>query len=47
MTAVKVHYEDPSKPYPSEENPMMYELTSFLDAAGMSDPLTKIYITMK
>lgn len=47
MTAVKAHYEDPNKPYPSQDNPMMYELTSFLDSAGMSDPLTKIYITTK
>ncbi|CAK8692488.1 unnamed protein product [Clavelina lepadiformis] len=47
MTAIEAHYQDPTKPYPSEDNPMMYELTTFLDAAGMSDPLKKIYVTTK
>lgn len=48
MTAVEKHYEDPANnSYPSEDNPLMFELTNFLDLAGMDDPLAKIYITTK
>lgn len=36
------HYEDASKPYPKDDNPLMYELTNFLEAAGMTDPLSKV-----
>lgn len=45
LADVRQHYTDPSKPYPSEENPLMYELTSYLEAAGFHNPLRKIYIT--
>jgi len=48
LTAVESHYENPDEnSYPSEGNPIMFELTNFLDNAGMGDPLAKIYITTK
>jgi len=48
LTAIEKHYEDPdTNPYPSDENPIMFELTNFLDLAGLDDPLAKIYLTTK
>ncbi|XP_077991105.1 WASH complex subunit 5-like [Glandiceps talaboti] len=47
LTDIEAHYKDPSLPYPKEENPLMYELTSYLESAGISNPFTKIYITTK
>lgn len=47
MADIEAHYQDPTKPYPSEDNPLMFELTSYLECAGISDPLAKIYITPK
>jgi len=44
---IKAHYNDPSKPYPKEENPLMYELTNYLEWSGIAEPLLKIYITTK
>ena len=44
LTSVHAHYRDPKNPYPKEENLLLYELTSFLEATGMSNPLTKIYV---
>jgi hypothetical protein len=34
-----------TKPYPSESNPLLAELTTYLENAGLSDPFSKIYIT--
>lgn len=45
LTAVEAHYKDPSNPYPGEGNDMLYELTPYLETAGINDPLTKIYVT--
>ncbi|XP_041358411.1 WASH complex subunit 5-like [Gigantopelta aegis] len=45
LADIERHYQDPSLPYPKEENPLMYELTSYLEAAGFHNPLMKIYIT--
>lgn len=45
LTAVEAHYKDPSNPYPGEDNAIMYELTPYLETAGINDPLTKIYVT--
>jgi WASH complex subunit strumpellin len=40
------HYRNPEKfPYPSNENPLMFETTSLLESCGMDDPLHKIYVT--
>lgn len=47
LTAVKAHYQDPTKPYPSEENPVLYELGTYLDTVGLGYPLDKIYVTTK
>jgi len=47
LTAVEAHYKDPSNPYPGEDNDIMFELTPYLEAAGINDPLTKIYVTTR
>ena len=39
------HYADPSRPYPDSDNPLMYELSTYLEWAGQGSPLDKIYIT--
>ena len=39
---VEAHYQDPTRPYPKEENPLMFELTSYLEWAGIHNPLTKV-----
>ncbi|KAL3869501.1 hypothetical protein ACJMK2_042174 [Sinanodonta woodiana] len=44
---VEKHYQDPTQPYPKEDNPLMYELTAYLESAGFHNPLRKIYITTK
>jgi WASH complex subunit strumpellin len=43
MAEVNAHYEDPNKPYPDEENPLLYELNPYLECIGISEPLKKIY----
>lgn len=47
LADIEAHYKDPQLPYPKEENPIMYELTNYLDWAGITNPLAKIYITTK
>lgn len=47
LADIEAHYQDPKLPYPKEENPLMYELTSYLESAGFHNPLLKIYITTK
>ncbi|WAR23300.1 WASC5-like protein [Mya arenaria] len=47
LADIEAHYSDPTKPYPKEENPLMYELAGYLEAAGFHNPLMKIYVTMK
>ena len=42
MNDIERHYKDPELPYPSEENPLMYELTSYLESTGISNPLDKV-----
>ena len=42
---IKRHYQDPSLPYPNEENPLMFEMSSYLENAGVSNPFSKIYVT--
>ncbi|XP_020897630.1 WASH complex subunit 5 [Exaiptasia diaphana] len=44
---IEAHYQDPSLPYPKEDNPLMFELTSYLEWSGIHNPLTKIYVTTK
>lgn len=38
---IERHYQDPTLPYPKEENPLMFELSSYLESAGFHDPLKK------
>ncbi|XP_076462616.1 WASH complex subunit 5-like [Babylonia areolata] len=45
LADIERHYQDPSLPYPKEENPLMFELTAYLESAGYHNPLMKIYIT--
>ncbi|XP_065176777.1 WASH complex subunit 5-like [Sycon ciliatum] len=45
LTDIQAHYADPSLPYPGEDNPLLSELTSYLETSGIHNPLTKIYIT--
>ncbi|XP_065890140.1 WASH complex subunit 5-like [Dysidea avara] len=47
LSAVEAHYKDPSHPYPGEDNTVIYELTPYVESAGIHDPLTKIYATLK
>jgi len=46
MKDVQAHYKDPDNlPYPDPENHLLPDFSKYLDASGMSDALTKIYIT--
>ncbi|XP_065061996.1 WASH complex subunit 5-like [Rhopilema esculentum] len=47
MKDIAAHYHDPNLPYPEEENPLLYELTSYLESTGISNPFAKIYVTNK
>jgi len=42
LSAVEAHYKDPTHPYPGEDNSVIYELTPYLESAGIHDPLTKV-----
>ena len=44
LSDIQAHYKDPDKPYPGGNNPLMFELSSYLEATGLHDPSTKIYI---
>eukprot|EP00729_Bicosta_minor_P025400 gene25400-21235_t len=45
LTDVRAHYEDPKKPYPGDH--IIGELAEYVDCAGLTNPLTKIYVTTK
>ncbi|XP_060076742.1 WASH complex subunit 5-like [Ylistrum balloti] len=45
LADIERHYQDPTLPYPKEENPLMFELAAYLESAGLHNPLMKIYIT--
>ncbi|ELU12274.1 hypothetical protein CAPTEDRAFT_155968 [Capitella teleta] len=47
LTDIERHYQDPSLPYPSDENPLMFEMTSYLESSGLNNPFSKIYVTTK
>jgi len=42
---IEDHYQNPLKPYPGEGSPLMSETSSYLECAGISNPLAKIYVT--
>ncbi|KAE8748690.1 hypothetical protein FOCC_FOCC004493 [Frankliniella occidentalis] len=47
LSDVQAHYRDPARPYPKEDSPLMFELTTYLDWAGIGDPCAKIYVTTR
>ncbi|XP_028609673.1 WASH complex subunit 5 isoform X2 [Grammomys surdaster] len=47
LADIEAHYRDPSLPYPKEDNTLLYEITAYLEAAGIHNPLNKIYVTTK
>ncbi|XP_020792963.1 WASH complex subunit 5 [Boleophthalmus pectinirostris] len=47
LADIEAHYQDPSLPYPKEDNTLLYEITAYLEGAGIHNPLNKIYITTK
>ncbi|XP_067888537.1 WASH complex subunit 5 [Heterodontus francisci] len=47
LADVEAHYQDPTLPYPKDDNTLFYEITAYMEAAGIHNPLSKIYITTK
>jgi len=47
LNDIEAHYSDPNLPYPGEDNALLYELTSYLESTGISNPYSKIYVTNK
>uniref|UniRef100_A0A8C3I6N3 WASH complex subunit 5 n=1 Tax=Chrysemys picta bellii TaxID=8478 RepID=A0A8C3I6N3_CHRPI len=47
LADIEAHYQNPSLPYPKEDNTLLYEITAYLEAAGIHNPLNKIYMTTK
>ncbi|PSN50014.1 WASH complex subunit 5 [Blattella germanica] len=47
LAEIEAHYREPSRPYPKESNPLLYELSTHLDWAGINNPYMKIYVTTK
>ncbi|XP_034058607.1 WASH complex subunit 5 [Gymnodraco acuticeps] len=47
LADIEAHYQDPSLPYPKEDNTLLYDIAAHLEAAGIHNPLNKIYITTK
>uniref|UniRef100_A0A671MHD8 WASH complex subunit 5 n=1 Tax=Sinocyclocheilus anshuiensis TaxID=1608454 RepID=A0A671MHD8_9TELE len=42
LSDIEAHYQDPSLPYPKEDNTLLYEITAYLEAAGIQNPLNKV-----
>ena len=48
LVDIQAHYKNPeSNPYPDSDNPLLPELSKYLENAGINDPMMKIYITTK
>eukprot|EP01128_Nolandella_sp_AFSM9_P012702 TRINITY_DN9532_c0_g1_i1.p1 TRINITY_DN9532_c0_g1~~TRINITY_DN9532_c0_g1_i1.p1 ORF type:complete len:1160 (+),score=275.21 TRINITY_DN9532_c0_g1_i1:17-3496(+) len=46
LNDIRAHYSDPANnPYPSVDNPLLLELSSYLEHTGQNDPFSKIYVT--
>eukprot|EP01087_Luapelamoeba_hula_P013132 TRINITY_DN3739_c0_g1_i1.p1 TRINITY_DN3739_c0_g1~~TRINITY_DN3739_c0_g1_i1.p1 ORF type:complete len:1176 (-),score=252.84 TRINITY_DN3739_c0_g1_i1:43-3570(-) len=46
LNDIRNHYKSPDNhPYPGESNPLLFELTKYLEATGIPEPQSKIYIT--
>jgi len=44
MKDVEAHYKNPDLPYPSEDNPLLYEMASYLESTGISNPCLKVML---
>ena len=42
LNDIEAHYSDPNLPYPGEDNALLYELTSYLESTGISNPYSKV-----
>lgn len=42
LADIEAHYQDPTLPYPKEDNTLLYEITAYLEAAGIHNPLNKV-----
>jgi hypothetical protein len=43
LTDIQAHYANPdTKPYPDDENPLLPELTKYLETSGLNDPFVKV-----
>uniref|UniRef100_A0A8C8BGL1 WASH complex subunit 5 n=1 Tax=Otus sunia TaxID=257818 RepID=A0A8C8BGL1_9STRI len=47
LADIEAHYQNPSLPYPKEDNTLLYEITAYLEAAGIHNPLNKVRITFQ
>jgi len=47
LADIESHYKNPDKkPYPdTDDNPLLTDLSDYLESVGINDPITKIYIT--
>ncbi|OXB62233.1 hypothetical protein ASZ78_013257, partial [Callipepla squamata] len=43
LADIEAHYQNPSLPYPKEDNTLLYEITAYLEAAGIHNPLNKTF----
>lgn len=43
LADIEAHYQDPTLPYPKEDNTLLYDITAYLEAAGIHNPLNKVW----
>lgn len=43
LADIEAHYQDPTLPYPKEDNTLLYDITAHLEAAGIHNPLNKVW----
>jgi len=44
LNDIRAHYRNPTLPCPKSDNPLLGDLTSYLEHVGVHDPMMKIYI---
>lgn len=42
LADIEAHYQDPTLPYPKEDNTLLFDITAHLEAAGIHNPLNKV-----
>ena len=42
MKDIEAHYKDPTLPYPGEDNPLLYEMTPYIESTGIGNPSLKV-----